>query len=430
MATIKRSFKRMLIVLLILYIPVNTGCRGELQCIGGINDTEIDTNGSSCQEDCECNNQNFEGICLNKVCSSVVRAACLTIGITEKCYPRTSTTGNTCKEGIRICKDNGLQVMRWGDCKCPTDKEHPKERPAKEDEQDNRSEQLHDAGTPEKMSSPEIQSDNLPSDTTSPPCTPGKAFCQDSNRIKKCGTDRKWHESRCKSRHHCLYDKCKLVVSYPGLIGYWAFDNKSGRVAEDLSGKKHNGQILTDVKQAQPGVLHSAFEFIGNANSGIILPNALARQTFSFCAWIFPKNTSNDLTTIFTMKSDEKTVFSVQYNVQEKQIEAYVKYKSEKKKWSLATKANAAPVDTWKMLCVTQTIFDVFLYVDGQQVKKGSNGSAYLTKFGKITQTSIGKSHGKGTSSFVGRIDEVMFYEDALLDSEILALYKAYPKKS
>jgi len=80
--------KQWILLLLIVLVAgwssaLGSGCSGPMACINGISPISINPNGNLCQEDCECNNQNHEGICVQGRCNSISREPCVTIKVSE-----------------------------------------------------------------------------------------------------------------------------------------------------------------------------------------------------------------------------------------------------------------------------------------------------------------------------------------------------------
>lgn len=90
--------------------PLQTKCN---EAVNGIATTTINTEGRSCQDDCECNNQNYEGKCIENKCAATERESCQTQGKKVDCKVK----GSLCDVGIQICQDEGLLSLKLGDCK-------------------------------------------------------------------------------------------------------------------------------------------------------------------------------------------------------------------------------------------------------------------------------------------------------------------------
>ncbi|HAA55688.1 MAG TPA: hypothetical protein DCE42_13075 [Myxococcales bacterium] len=98
-------------------------CEPAETCTDVISDGVLEPDGSPCTKDCECNNQGYEGYCINEVCVSLKREVCDSPGRKETCdiQDKFATKVGTCgKSGERTCKDTGLTSNVWGNCTCPS----------------------------------------------------------------------------------------------------------------------------------------------------------------------------------------------------------------------------------------------------------------------------------------------------------------------
>lgn len=82
--------------------------------VNGISTTTVNTNQRNCRANCQCNNQHYTGICKAGICKVTQREQCQVRGAKDDCILEASTG---CRDGIRICQDDGLESLRWGDCK-------------------------------------------------------------------------------------------------------------------------------------------------------------------------------------------------------------------------------------------------------------------------------------------------------------------------
>ena len=93
-------------------------CSSPPPCINSIGPGTIDPNGRPCDNNCDCNNQNYTGSCLLEngkgTCQSKSRIDCVNIGEQQRCE---LDRKEGCREGIQTCQDLGLNVKKWGDCK-------------------------------------------------------------------------------------------------------------------------------------------------------------------------------------------------------------------------------------------------------------------------------------------------------------------------
>ena len=76
--------------------------------------TTVELNKRPCQENCECNNQNYVGACRSGRCESKLRESCEVEGKTQDCE-LDETEG--CKKGWQTCQGEGLTTLKWGNCK-------------------------------------------------------------------------------------------------------------------------------------------------------------------------------------------------------------------------------------------------------------------------------------------------------------------------
>ena len=106
--------------LCLLFLPISLGCGGgeqEAPCTRAIGNTTIATHQRQCNYDCECNNQSHSGACIAGTCNSRPRTACPLQGEKRSCELPSYALVGSCKTGVQICQDEGLNSRVWGDCK-------------------------------------------------------------------------------------------------------------------------------------------------------------------------------------------------------------------------------------------------------------------------------------------------------------------------
>ena len=109
-----------LLGVLLFVFSLPQGCSSPEECDdsknGGVSLTTLDPNGSPCTKNCDCNNQNYTGVCepSGNQCKSQERGACNVKGEATPCIHRTQ-----CKDAIKICMPSYLGDQYWGDCMCP-----------------------------------------------------------------------------------------------------------------------------------------------------------------------------------------------------------------------------------------------------------------------------------------------------------------------
>lgn len=131
-------------------LPALEGCSRNTVCVTGINQNSLNPQGSICKTHCDCNNQNYEGYCIDGLCKALERERCDVAGRSQRCLPQATfqaATG-TCTEGIRTCKAPGLTTLRWGNCTCASSETIGDAGPLPEANQEPQ-EAKGDAGPPE-----------------------------------------------------------------------------------------------------------------------------------------------------------------------------------------------------------------------------------------------------------------------------------------
>jgi len=154
---------RWLIVFVILFCVFHSpGCSETKQCTSGISDLSIDPNKSPCKAKCDCNNQAFEGDCVQGACVAFPREFCEGAGKIETCISQLSRCNGTKK-----CFPSYLSTSRWGDCLCGA--------PPKSDAGEAQPEKTTE---PEKTAHPEESAEpdqpNPPETRKEPPAPPEK----------------------------------------------------------------------------------------------------------------------------------------------------------------------------------------------------------------------------------------------------------------
>ncbi len=111
-----KLFSSIFIMLTTVLILLTSHCSPAPLCNGDKSSTTFDPKGSTCQRSCECNNQLYEGYCLNGICEAIKRETCQTEKKKRPCTPFI-LKGNECHKGEQICQKNEQGKLLWGDCK-------------------------------------------------------------------------------------------------------------------------------------------------------------------------------------------------------------------------------------------------------------------------------------------------------------------------
>ena len=247
------------IVVLLSISLLDLGCSGAEECSGEIGLLTINPNSSTCKKQCDCNNQNYEGACIRGECISFKRKPCEQVNDVQTC--KTRFAGQGCKEGLQICRDEGLKANMWGDCKCKGSPKEissetlkeivvtPEENPVVHDSPD--------AATPEEKVTPEPVAEKASESTvevtpepvkeTRPPenectngdkrpcsstekgaCKPGEQVCQNGKWSNVCNSIGKSSKEVCNE----IDDDCNGIVDdLPNCVSTFAGKcGSSGRV--------------------------------------------------------------------------------------------------------------------------------------------------------------------------------------------------------
>jgi len=106
----------LLIIICFLLSSPWQGCSPPETCTGNVGSLKVNPNGSTCQQKCECNNQQYYGICHKGSCISLQRESCKTKGNRRPCFLPDDFPGS-CRKGIQLCHPDELAQQLWGECK-------------------------------------------------------------------------------------------------------------------------------------------------------------------------------------------------------------------------------------------------------------------------------------------------------------------------
>ncbi len=211
-------------------------------------------------------------------------------------------------------------------------------------------------------------------------------------------------------------------------VGVWLFDEDTGDVAEDISGNKHDGDILGGVKWTKDGRFGGALEFDGNDGS-VEVPDHADLQ--------FPKNTDFTLTCWLKITTPEPSPpMMVAKNYQPAQVLPwYALYYADQGKAATGdvslflrdaggtsfhiAAGSKVDDDQWHHIVGVRDGDKIILYLDGEA--KAEMGGANFD-VGTNNAPLHFMSH---TGRFLGGLlDEVIIYRRALSPAEINTLMK------
>jgi len=194
-----------------------------------------------------------------------------------------------------------------------------------------------------------------------------------------------------------------------GLIGYWPFNGN----ANDESGNGNNGIVHGAVLTSDRfGNANAAYSFNGSSYIRLNNYNSLASQEFTFNGWINPN-------------SDNVTVFGNYWNwngwtiVKESNHLQLRMYGGTGQAWSI-TSANEIDNNEWVNISVVKAMDSVKIYIDGvfDKAKSCIDFNLILGTHYFYFAQGIG-----GPSSFIGIIDDIVYYNRALTADEIMNIY-------
>ena len=208
-----------------------------------------------------------------------------------------------------------------------------------------------------------------------------------------------------------------------GLIAYYPFNGN----AIDESGNGNNGTIWgTTLTTDRFGKANSAFDFNGTNNYiEIADTKSLRPALLSITGWIYPRvsNIGN-----FVYKSSYGTAANEEYAcvlTSSSLLNGGIKRNSNCQPaagWVQVSSSQTIPINQWKFTCLTWDGTLLRMYLNGVLIATNTAGPA-----GPIDSCSGGTLRlGIGwdaNSPFNGKLDDFRFYNRALADSEIAALY-------
>jgi hypothetical protein len=196
-----------------------------------------------------------------------------------------------------------------------------------------------------------------------------------------------------------------------GLVGAWGFDEGSGSVVGDGSGRGNSGSLAGAVWSA--GRFGSGLSFDG-VSSWVTVPDSASLHLDSALtleAWVRPSALGTVWRTVVFKERGDGMAYSLYANEASTRPVGQVFIDGERN----AVGSAALPVDEWSYLAVTYDGSSLRLYVDGSLAATAAVSGSIEASSGPLR---IG-GNSVWDEWFAGLIDEVRVYNRALSQSEI-----------
>lgn len=197
----------------------------------------------------------------------------------------------------------------------------------------------------------------------------------------------------------------------PDLVGYWSFDEGTGPVAHDTSGRGNDGALGAGTSWAA-GKVRGALSFDGK--TGVVIvpksPSLVIRSSLTIAMWIrFGASAASDMRLL-----SKGSAYDVKLNVRAPQLSAPA---GENAQFEFSV-----PPEEWHHIAMTFASGEVKLYVDGISRTPKSNTFPKNAPLAEGGDLFIGAFNGRGENSASGLLDEVRLYSRVLEVAEIRAL--------
>jgi len=200
------------------------------------------------------------------------------------------------------------------------------------------------------------------------------------------------------------------------LVGFWQFDEGTGKTAIDSSGSGLDGNLVGGPKWAD-GMVGKALAFDG-ADDYVEVLDISTPPILTFACWF--KKTGSGNGGVPRLHSSGGNPWALEYGVgnshQPNQLEFYLAFTDGN---STGWTAFFVPEEgTWYHTAISYDGTSVRTYVDGKEVYESKNWA------GKKINTNISRigGHAANGDCFQGVMDEVAFFDAALPEADIKSL--------
>ena len=200
----------------------------------------------------------------------------------------------------------------------------------------------------------------------------------------------------------------------PSLVGYWPFDEKVGKKAEDVSGNGNDGKLIDEPKWVE-GKFGSALEFGGDGSYVEVAddPSLDLTNVATVMAWF---KLTDDLTNTSRMMSKNNSIFVIFDFGNKSSLDFLVKPDND----FVESKTVDWKQGDWYHFAGSFAKGKMNIYINGQLEGEKKNAAGIAPSDLDLW---IGADDWQmSASSFPGVIDEVRIYNKALTEGEIKKL--------
>jgi hypothetical protein len=211
-----------------------------------------------------------------------------------------------------------------------------------------------------------------------------------------------------------------LQIGDTHLAGYWKFDENSGSIAFDYSGRCNQG-VLVDTPTWSTGKTNTGLQFDGVSDHVLVnhSPGLDFYDKLTVCAWVYRNSVSASNYGIVSKSESLPGQAGWKFMLKSNQV-AYGLTGGGPDVYGNAN----VPAQAWSFITVTRDGSTIKFYLNGTLTGTisdytGGVKGLYPLKIGS-TYSSVS---GVSVESFAGKIDEVRIYDTALSSVSINALY-------
>jgi len=206
-------------------------------------------------------------------------------------------------------------------------------------------------------------------------------------------------------------------------MGYWAFDEGEGTVADDSSGNDNDGTLVGALWTADRyGADGKALEF--GVNKWVNIPDTLKPNEITVCAWVYIAGTDDSATPVFSAeKGLGSTGFGYRLQITpdaKLRMEAVAPFSCSGAR--AVTSAGPLNLNQWYHVAGTYDGVSTKIYIDGNLAGNSSFGTYQALNTDITIPVAIGHLENWGVQWFKGKIDDARIYDSALTEAQISAI--------